>query len=232
MTARRIKAPSIDGGVLVDPSPSAVAGQIAANADQLSGWDHDFQGRRAKWLRSAVRQEVVALARSFLVRHGLGDSSLGADALGRTDCPLIVTGHQPELFHPGVWIKNFAAASFAAANGGVGLNLIVDNDVPKSTSIAVPSVNQQGIRLTRIEFDRWGGDAPFEDSPVLEEERFSTFADRVHAVIGNAIPNPLLNSFWPRALRRRHEAQTHGMRFSLARARSKRLGELPILSSR
>ena len=24
--------------------------------------------------------------------------------------PLIVTGHQPELFHPGVWVKNFATA--------------------------------------------------------------------------------------------------------------------------
>jgi hypothetical protein len=217
MTARRIKAPSIDGGVLVDPNPSAVAGHIAANSDRLSGWDHDFQGRRAKWLRSAVRQEVVALARSFLARHGFCDSSLETEALGRNDCPLIVTGHQPELFHPGVWIKNFAAASIAAANGGVGLNLIVDNDIPKSTSIAVPAVGAQGIRLTRVEFDRWGGDAPFEDSPVLEEERFSTFADRVHAVMGDSIPNPLLDRFWPCALGRRPDARTHGMRFSLAR---------------
>jgi hypothetical protein len=217
MTARRIKAPSIDGGVLVDPSPSAVAGQITANAEQLNGWDHDFQGRRARWLRSAVRQEVVALARGFLARHGFSDSSPKVKTLGHTNWPLIVTGHQPELFHPGVWIKNFAAASFAAANGGVSLNLIVDNDVPKSTSIVVPAVSEQGMRLTRVEFDRFGGDAPFEDSPVLEEERFSTFADRVHDVMGDSIPNPLLDSFWPRVLGRPQEVRTHGMRFSLAR---------------
>ena len=97
MTARRIKAPSNDGGVLVDPSESAVAGQVAANADQLSGWDHDFQGRRAKWLRSAVRQEVAALARGFLARHNLSGSSRAIAAFGQSDCPLIVTGHQPEL---------------------------------------------------------------------------------------------------------------------------------------
>jgi hypothetical protein len=217
MTARRIKAPSNDGGVLVDPSPSTVAGQIAANANQLSTWDHDFQGRHAKWLRSAVRQEVVALARGFLSRHNLTGSSREIEALSRTDCPLIVTGHQPELFHPGVWIKNFAAASIAAANGGFALNLIVDNDIPKSTSIVVPAVGAQGIRLTRVEFDRWGGDAPFEDSPVLEEERFSAFADRVHGVMGDSVPNPLLDSFWPRALARRQETRSHGMRFSLAR---------------
>ena len=217
MTARRIKAPSNDGGVLVDPSESAVAGQIAANADQLSGWDHDFQGRRAKWLRSAVRQEVAALARGFLARHNLSGSSRAIAALGQSDCPLIVTGHQPELFHPGVWIKNFVADSIAGATGGVGLNLIVDNDIPKSTSIVVPAVSAQGIRLARVEFDRWGGDAPFEDSPVLEEQQFSTFGDRVHAVMGDSILHPLLDDFWPRAQGRRHEARTHGMRFSLAR---------------
>ena len=95
-----------------------------------------------------------------------------------------MTGHQPELFHPGVWIKNFAAASIAAASGGVGLNLIVDNDIPKSSSIAVPTIDDGRIRLTRVEFDRWGGDAPFEDSPVLDEDRFSTFADRVRSLLG------------------------------------------------
>ena len=92
--------------------------------------------------------------------------------MGRSDCPLIVTGHQPELFHPGVWIKNFAAASIAGASGGVGLNLIVDNDIPKSTSIVVPAVNRQGIRLARVEFDRWGGDAPLRTRPCWRKSSF------------------------------------------------------------
>jgi hypothetical protein len=128
-----------------------------------------------------------------------------------------VTGHQPELFHPGVWIKNFATARIAGAHGGIGLNLIVDNDIPKSTSIAVPAVGDGGIRLARIEFDRWGGDAPFEDSPVLEEEQFATFASRVRAVLGDAIADPLIDEYWQRVLKRRGEAGTHGQRFSLAR---------------
>ena len=171
----------------MDPRPGAVAGQIAANADQLGGWDHDFQGRRAPMaaLRSSPGSRSIGprFSRSPWLRHFEPRDR----SLGRADRPLIVTGHQPELFHPGVWIKNFAAASIAAATGGVGLNLIVDNDIPKSTSIVVPAVGAQGIRLTRVEFDRWGGDAPFEDSPVQEDERFSTFADRVHAVMGDAI---------------------------------------------
>ena len=128
-----------------------------------------------------------------------------------------MTGHQPELFHPGVWIKNFAAAGIAGNQGGVALNLIVDNDIPKSTSIAVPAVGEGGIRTTRVDFDRWGGDAPFEDSPVLEEERFATFADRVRATLSDQIADPVLDDFWPRVLDRRAAARTHGLRFALAR---------------
>ena len=81
----------------------------------------------------------------------------------------------------------------------------------------MPTIDDGRIRLTRVEFDRWGGDAPFEDSPVLEEERFSTFADRVRSVLGHSVAGPLIDDYWPRVLKRRGEAATHGMRFSLAR---------------
>ena len=139
MTARRLRAPAIDGGLLVEPPAAAVAGALAANSRLLADWDHDFQGRRAHWLRSTVRRGgrsrrrgdfstvTVCRRQTYRLRPSSG-----------SECPLIVTGHQPELFHPGVWIKNFAAAAIARASGGVGLNLIVDNDIPKSTSIAVP----------------------------------------------------------------------------------------------
>ena len=36
MTARRLRAPAIDGGVLVEPPAAAVAGQIAANSRSVS----------------------------------------------------------------------------------------------------------------------------------------------------------------------------------------------------
>ena len=40
----------------------------------------------------------------------------------------------------------------------------------------------------------------FEDSPVLEEEQFRTFAARVHDATGGLLSSPLLDDFWPRAL--------------------------------
>ena len=77
--------------------------------------------------------------------------------------PLVVTGHQPELFHPGVWVKNFAPAALARAHGGLGLNLIVDNDLPKSASIRVPSRRQGPHPAVGVEFDQWQGEMPYED---------------------------------------------------------------------
>ena len=131
--------------------------------------------------------------------------------------PLVVTGHQPELFHPGVWIKNFAAAAIAGEHRGAALNLIVDNDLPKSASIRVPYFVDGFVRSTAVDFDRWGGEIPFEDLRVQEEELFATFAGRVHQVMGNAVDGPVLDEFWPRVLSRRAETGLLGLRFSLAR---------------
>jgi len=217
MTARLMRAPTHDGELLVDPAPGAVALEIAANTQSLGRWDHDFQGKRAGRLRAQVRQEVLAAARGFLTRHGLDGPPVDVDAVSGRALPLVVTGHQPELFHPGVWIKNFAASAIAGAHRGVGLNLIVDQDIPKASSIQVPVAQGDLIRLTRVEFDRSWGDVPFEDLPVREEGLFATFADRVRQVSGDALAGSLLDDFWPCVLARRREARTAGLRFSLAR---------------
>ncbi len=217
MTASRLGAPASDGGLLVDPPAGNTAGLLAANRALLAGWNHDFQGRRAGWLRSEVRREVLALSRRFLKLHGLSESSTGTELSSGPDVPLIVTGHQPELFHPGVWIKNFAVAAIARATGGIGLNLIVDNDIPKSAAIQVPSLIGDRVRLEEVEFDRWGGDIPFEDLAVQDETAFSTFESRVRQVLGTKAAGIVLEEFWPRAIARKSETANLALRFALAR---------------
>ncbi len=217
MTARRLRAPGSDGGLLVDPPAGQTAHLLEGNRALLAGWDHDFQGRPAGWLRSDVRREVRAASEGFLTRHGLSGRSQPGDDPSRPDPPWIVTGHQPELFHPGVWIKNFAVAALARACGGVGLNLIVDNDIPKSPAIAVPSVRDGLVRLEHVDFDRWGGDVPFEDLAVQDEACFSHFDDRVRQVLGAKAAGTVLEDYWPRALARQSDTPLLGTRFSLAR---------------
>ncbi|MHB1559285.1 MAG: hypothetical protein ACYC61_17685 [Isosphaeraceae bacterium] len=213
MTARRLRAPANDGGLLIDPPWGELRDLAGANARRLSSWDYDVQGRAASRLRVQARREVIGLAREFLRRHSLSDVS-SADDLDR---PLIVTGHQPELFHPGVWVKNFAASALARSAGGVALNLIVDNDIPKDAAIRVPTAGDGGLRTLLVDFDEWQGEIPYEDWKVADEGMFASFGRRARDTLAGAVADPLIDDFWPRAIRRRHDVDTIGLRFSLAR---------------
>jgi hypothetical protein len=217
MTPRLLRAPGNNGGLLVDPPPGSLPAILAGNRSFLETWNHDFQGRASSQLRRQVRREVLDLAASFLKRHGLNVPRVCHDATNEPIRPLVVTGHQPELFHPGVWIKNFAAAGIAEAHRGTALNLIVDNDLSRSASIRVPRVEGGLLRATQVDFDRWGGEVPYEDLRVQDEALFASFADRARAQMRTAVPAPLLDEFWPRALARRPETPSPGLRFSLAR---------------
>ncbi len=214
----RLRAPSTDGGLLAVPPLTEVAAQFTRAAERLAGWDHDFQGRRAGVLRALVHREVMAAACQFLRRHGLDTPEQGpCSGDGTMVTPLIVTGHQPELFHPGVWVKNFATAAIARSHGGLGLNLIVDNDLPKSSSIRVPRIVDHRIQVHRVEFDHWQGEMPYEDLVVHDESLFASFGERVRAALDGVVADPIITDFWPRALRQAKAEPTLGMRIALAR---------------
>ncbi len=212
MASRRLRAPAQDGGILAAPPLADAANLLLANRERLASWDHDFQGRSSHRLRRMVRGQVLAEARAFAVRLEL-DAPEPADPAA----PLVVTGHQPELFHPGVWIKNFALQAIAREVGGSSLNLIVDNDTPKSASIRVPTVTGGRLRSIPVEFDDWAGEAPYEDLAVRDEERFASFPDRVAEVLGDQVADPLIQDFWPRALASSRRTDRIGYRFAAAR---------------
>jgi len=52
--------------------------------------------------------------------------------------PVIASGHQPEWFHPGVWIKNALTAELANHLNAKHEMLMVDADAPATFSIAYP----------------------------------------------------------------------------------------------
>lgn len=226
---RRLRAPATDGGLLAVPPLSEAAALVAENRRRLASWDHDFQGRRIGRLRSMARAEALDRARRHLRRFGLDD--LGATP--GPEAPWIVTGHQPELFHPGVWVKNFAAAALARRVGGIGLNLIVDNDIPKATAARVPFREGDRLLARYVEFDAWAGEFPYEDLPVQDEAAFASFADRALDLTDGLITDPLLRHDWPRAVAAAGVTDRLGLRLAaMRRAREAEWGarnaELPI----
>jgi hypothetical protein len=214
MEPHRLRAPSNDGALLAEPPLAEAGARLAANAARIAQWDHDFQGRRSSRLRAMARQQLFEQARRYLDGFGIARP----DRLDPS-APLVVTGHQSELFHPGVWVKNFAAAAIARAEGGSALNLVVDNDILKSTSVRVPQPADGNRRLLvrPVEFDEWAGEVPFEELRVRDEALFATFAERVHGVLEGAVLDPVIDGFWPRAVALRDRTDRLGLRFALAR---------------
>ena len=178
----------------------------------MKPWDYDFQGRPAGRLRQMARAQVWARANEHLKAFGLDlDPGLTPNR------PWVVTGHQPELFHPGVWIKNFALAAIARQAGAVPLNLIVDNDIPKSSSIRVPHTQDGRLAASTVDFDAWSGEVPYEDWAVSDDREFATFGDRARETLGNLVADPILDGFWPLAIRAGESTDRVGLRFSAAR---------------
>ncbi len=58
--------------------------------------------------------------------------------LGLPDKPIIVVGHQPEFFHPGILAKFVAASQIAKQIDGALVHLVVDHHIGNSGVIEVP----------------------------------------------------------------------------------------------
>lgn len=122
----------------------------------------------------------------------------GADAPRPPDAPLLITGHQPELSHPGVWVKNFALNGLARRLGGVPLNLIVDNDTLKSAALRFPVVHDDpaAVHTRPVAFDRLDAEVPYEDRAVLDPGEFRSFPERAREVWRGWGYEPLLPAVW------------------------------------
>jgi hypothetical protein len=116
------RVPREDRGVWIRPPAGELPALVERNRWLLASWSFEFAGRPLGEFCAAARRELIGLAQTFACEHGLGCDAAAEDG------PVIVTGHQPGLFHPGVWIKNFLASALARAVGGTALNLSVDND--------------------------------------------------------------------------------------------------------
>ncbi|MFQ3592025.1 MAG: hypothetical protein SNJ82_02415 [Gemmataceae bacterium] len=121
-----------------------------------------------------------------------------------------------------MWLKNFVLAGFASRHHSIGLNLVVDNDTIKTTTVRLP----EGEPLA---FDHFHGEQPWEERTIHDEALFASFPRRLRAVMARWNLEPLAETFWSLL-------PTTGMlgeRFAVARRSLERLwgcynAELPL----
>jgi len=112
------KAPGQDGQLLVWPASGDLLRETAENARQLSSAD------------SVLVQGIPVSQLRREIRAWLGHTD--------NDRPLVATGHQTELYHPGVWVKDAAINAIADRCGGAAFHFAVDTDQPKHLNFRWP----------------------------------------------------------------------------------------------
>jgi hypothetical protein len=198
---------------VAQPPLAAAAVLLAANRQRLALDGPPPVGQSWTDLRHKARRAAVEAARQYL--RQAGEPSAPA-----SDASLLLAGHQPELFHPGVWVKNFALNRLARDQGATPLNLVVDNDTAKSVALRLPvlasSENPQP-HVAHLPFDHWSGEVPYEELTVRDEQLFASLPDRAGPLMQAWNFTPLLPSFWDEV--RRHSAGTPLLGERMVRAR-------------
>src|SRR5205814_6397775 len=117
-------APTEDGAVVAEPPLSSVGKLLAENRRRLAASGLTVLGRPRQELRRDARRTLLETASRYLTRFGEPAPDLSSI---QSDSPILMAGHQPELFHPGVWVKNLALAGLSRAHSGGAVNLVVEH---------------------------------------------------------------------------------------------------------
>jgi len=131
------KAPSGDGEMLIWPEPADLLRQSRENHSALSGASHVM-------IQNAPLSELRRQQRAWI---GHTDD----DAL------LFATGHQTELIHPGVWVKDALIHAAAQATGGQAYHFAVDTDSPKHLQLKWPGGSEPLTDDTSAATAKWSG---------------------------------------------------------------------------
>ena len=188
---RRLSAPRADGGVLIDPDWSAIRELIDRN--RAAAANHDsvvIAGESLAWLAEK--------ARSGLLREAFHYTSQYRNASQPASDRILLAGHQPELFHVGVWMKNFVLAGLARETGATAVNLVIDGDTIKSPSIRVPTGSLDEPRAESVPFDAAADEIPWEERGVVDSAMFESFGRRAAETIRLFVAQPMIESMWPK----------------------------------
>jgi len=194
---RPLRAPREDRTALAEPPLEEAGRPIERNVQQAAEQDYDFQGRGLLELRGEARAALLDDARAWTGSYR--DAARPAAGQG----PLLLAGHQPELFHPGVWIKNFALDWLARRHGGVAVNLLIDSDTAKRTWVTVPAGSVAEPVRRRVAFDEPGSRIPYEEREVLDAETFSSAGRRAREAMAPLVPDAMIGEYWALADARR-----------------------------
>jgi hypothetical protein len=206
---RALRAPVADGGIVAIPPLADAGNLIEENRQRVDVSTASVLGSPLADLRRSARREIIAAAQAYFEDANEPAPTIAGDSI-------LLAGHQPELFHPGVWIKNFALNGLATKHTSTPINLIVDNDVAKSTAIHVPSLSVPASRPL-VAYEAPSSEIPYEELRVRDEALFASFPERVMRVANEWGYEPLVRAYWQEVQRQSSRTPLLGERLAAAR---------------
>lgn len=210
---RRFRAPRADRAFLAEPSLGQAATLVAENRAARAEWNGDALPWNS--LANAARAELVIAARA-------ASAAYLDPAEQPLDGPLFVAGHQPGMFHPGVWCKNFLIAALARQLGGAAINLVINTDTLRQPALRVPAGKAAAPLWETIAYDEATDEMPFEERRIVDTSLFESFGERTRRTMASLVPNPLLQRYWPDAVERARATGNLGLALAQSRHRLER----------
>ena len=222
----RLRTPREDRAALVQPPLDQVADLVDENLRNRDQLRYDLHGRSLAEISQLARAELLADARRWTAAYGNVPSERH-DPRGL----IYLAGHQPQMFHPGVWWKNFALGELARQHGATAVNLIVDSDALSDASLRVPTGSVSEPQVVPIPFDRPDPKIPYEERRIENRELFAGFGRRVVHQIAPLVADPLMAQYWPLVCSRAEHTDNLGACLAQARHQLEGLflGELATL---
>lgn len=214
---RRFRAPQQDGQTLVEPPRKSLGEVVARNRARLASVDFEMQGRSLRSLAASARRSLVEQAIAYTSQYR--DVSRRHLAAQQASGPMILSGHQPQLFHAGVWYKNFVLGSLAKEVDGAAIHLLIDSDLCRDASIRVPTGSVGAPFVESVPFDRSAAEVPYEERSVADDATFRSFADQVSQLLRPFVADPLVQSLWSLVLDGDHGQRNLGRQIALGRHR-------------
>lgn len=213
---RSLRAPQRDGQTLVDPSYESLPEVVGRNIERLADANYDVQGRSLAELGEAARRNLLQLAFAYTSQYrNVPTKWQTFECFGGG--PFILSGHQPEIFHPGVWYKNFVLGGLARRADGVGIHLLIDSDLCRTASIRVPTGSLEQPRIDFVSYDRPAEEMPYEERSILDMPRFSRFAERTTMMTRSLVSDPMIAALWPMTVERNPQQMNLGLRLAQGR---------------
>ncbi|MBT4693495.1 MAG: hypothetical protein HOB73_09140 [Planctomycetaceae bacterium] len=211
ITYRKLQAPSGNGDCFIEPPISKSLSCIHANHQRFTAFAGiKIGGLSFTTLRQQARDELISAGREYTQTYlDLSNTKVTEKT------SIVLTGHQPTLFHAGVWFKNFCLDHIAKHTQSLAINLIIDHDIVKSTSIKVPSQTHDTITLKTIAYDVATASNRIETTGIQDENLFNSFPQRVADQLNVFVKKPILESFWK--LVQQAPTDIIGYKFSQAR---------------